>query len=107
MHNAARISLLVLCLLVGGGGIMGYLKAQSKASLISGVVSAALLAVAYYVSGRNWEQGLIFGAVICALLCVVFAIRLKKTGKVMPAGALLGLSAAELALLVAALLTKP
>lgn len=106
MHTASRISLLVLSLLVGGGGVMGYLKAQSKASLISGVISAALLAVAYYVSGRNWEQGLIFGGVISALLCVVFGIRLKKTGKMMPSGMLLGLCAAELIFIVVSIVTK-
>lgn len=99
MVEAARISMLILCVLVAVGGIFGFLKAQSKASLISGIISGTLLGAAYYVSGRNASQGMIMGAVICALLCIVFGIRLKKTGKFMPAGLLLILSAAELALL--------
>lgn len=103
MVDAARITMLILCVLVAVGGIFGYLKAQSKASLISGVISGALLGAAYYVSGRNASQGMIMGAVICGLLCIVFGIRLKKTGKFMPAGLLLILSIVGLAVLGTAL----
>jgi uncharacterized membrane protein (UPF0136 family) len=106
MLEAARISMLVLCVLVAVGGIMGFLKAQSKASLISGVISGALLGVAYYVAGRNAMQGMVMGAVICILLCIVFGIRLKKTGKFMPAGLLLILSVVELAVLGASIAMK-
>lgn len=106
MLVAAKISMLVLCVLVAVGGIIGFLKAQSKASLISGVVSGALLGAAYYVAGRNATQGMIFGAVVCALLCIVFGIRLKKTGKFMPAGMLLVLCVAELGILGVAIMTQ-
>jgi uncharacterized membrane protein (UPF0136 family) len=99
MLHAAKISMLVMCILVAGGGIMGYLKAQSKASLIAGILSGALLGAAYYVAGRNVAQGMIFGAVVCALLCIVFGIRFRKTKKFMPSGMLLVLCAAELGLL--------
>ncbi len=106
MLVAAKISLLVLSILIAVGGIVGFLKAQSKASLISGVVSGGLLATAYSIAERNAEQGMIFGAVICALLCIVFGIRLKKTGKVMPSGMLLGLSALELVFLIVVVVTS-
>lgn len=99
MLHAAKISMLVMCILVAGGGIMGYLKAQSKASLIAGIVSGALLGVAYYVAGRNASQGMIFGAVVCALLCIVFGVRFRKTKKFMPSGMLLVLCAVELGVL--------
>lgn len=107
MLVAAKISLLVLSVLIALGGIIGFLKAQSKASLISGIVSGGMLITAYSVAERNAEQGLLFGALITAALCVVFGIRLKKTGKVMPSGMLLGLSAMEMVfLIVAIVMTK-
>ncbi len=106
MEVAAKISLLVLGILIAIGGIVGFLKAQSKPSLIAGVVSGGLLATAYSIAGRNAEQGILFGAAICAILCVVFGMRLKKTGKVMPSGMLLGLCALELIFLVVAVFSK-
>jgi uncharacterized membrane protein (UPF0136 family) len=105
MLTVAKISMLVLCVLVAVGGIIGFLKAQSRASLISGIVSGALLGAAYYVSGRNASQGMTLGAVICAVLCIVFGIRFKKTGKFMPAGMLLVLCVVELGILGAAIAT--
>lgn len=99
MLVAAKISMLVMCILIAGGGIVGYLKAHSKASLIAGIVSGALLGAAYYVAGRNATQGMLFGAVVCALLCIVFGIRLRKTKKFMPSGMLLVLCAVELGVL--------
>jgi uncharacterized membrane protein (UPF0136 family) len=99
-----KISLLALSLFVGAGGVMGFVKAKSKASLISGLISAVLLAGAFGVSFINLELGLIMGLVISLSLCVVFGIRLKKTGKVMPSGMLLGVSALEVVLLAAAVL---
>lgn len=97
LFDIAKISILILAILVGAGGVVGFLKAQSKASLISGIVSAALLIVAYSISQRNQQQGLILGAVLCVLLCIVFGIRLAKTKKFMPAGLLLALCGAEAA----------
>ena len=95
LYDIAKISLLVLSILVGAGGVFGFLKAQSKASLISGIISALLLVVAYSISERNVQQGLIMGAVVSVLLCIVFGIRLAKTKKFMPAGMLLALCGAE------------
>jgi uncharacterized membrane protein (UPF0136 family) len=95
LFDIAKISILILAVLVGAGGVVGFLKAQSKASLISGIISAALLIVSYSISQRNQQQGLIMGAVICLLLCVVFGIRLAKTKKFMPAGLLLALCGVE------------
>jgi uncharacterized membrane protein (UPF0136 family) len=99
MALVGKISLLVLAVLVCGGGLAGFLKAKSKASLISGIISAALLACAYSVASRNLQQGLIFGTVISGLLCVIFGIRLAKTRKFMPAGMMLALCLIECVLL--------
>ncbi|MEK0178608.1 MULTISPECIES: TMEM14 family protein [Microcoleus] len=71
------------------GGIMGYVKAKSQASLISGLVSGSLLILAgiAQLMGQSW--GLILAAAISAVLVVVFILRLVKTRKFMPAGMLI------------------
>lgn len=68
------------------GGIMGYVQAQSKASLISGSISGLSLIFAgvMQLQGRDW--GLILATVVTTVLIIVFAIRLAKTRKFMPAG---------------------
>ena len=102
LESVGKISLLILSIIVCVGGVAGFLKAKSKASLIAGLISGALLAVAYSISERNAQQGMILGAGMSALLCVVFGIRLKKTGKFMPSGMLLTLCGIEVVLLIAA-----
>lgn len=77
------------------GGIIGYIQAQSKASLISGIISGALLIIGGVIQlqGRTW--GLLLAAVVTVGLIIVFGMRLTKTRKFMPAGlmAILGLAA--------------
>ena len=64
---------------------MGYLKSQSKVSLISGGVSGLLLlivAVMMY-SGLSWAYPIAVS--IISLLTIVFIVRWFKTKKPMPA----------------------
>ncbi len=78
------------------GGIMGFVKVGSKASLISGVgMGLALLASGYGVwSGPavRSADSLVVALVIAALLLVIFAIRYAKTRRFMPGGMLAVLS---------------
>lgn len=73
-------------ILAGIGGILGYTKARSQTSLISGLISGILL----IVSGIAHQQGAGWGATVALIvtiaLIVVFVIRLAKTRKFMPAG---------------------
>lgn len=74
---------------------MGYLKAGSKVSLITALVSAAALAVCGYgpvPAGATWVAGL------QVLLLGVFAARWLKTRKFMPAGLMVVVTAAALVL---------
>jgi uncharacterized membrane protein (UPF0136 family) len=91
--------LLVYAVLMLAGGVAGYRAAASKASLAAGVGSAGLLAVAWWLSRSKPVPGFWLGAVVSLALCAAFAMRLAKTGKVMPSGALLALSVIALVVL--------
>ena len=89
------------------GGVMGFVKAGSKASLIAGGVSGALILVAAWLvmSGRV-QNGLILGLVVSSLLEVRFFPAFVKTKKPMPAGMMAVLSMIGTVLSVLALVRK-
>jgi uncharacterized membrane protein (UPF0136 family) len=97
LGTAAAIGYGILTLV---GGIMGYVKAKSQASLISGLVSGSLLIFAgsAQLMGQSW--GLTLAAGISAVLAIVFIVRLVKTQKFMPAGMLILASLASLGAIV-------
>ncbi|MEM9922547.1 MAG: TMEM14 family protein [Cyanobacteria bacterium P01_D01_bin.50] len=68
------------------GGIIGYKSAGSKVSLISGTISGLLLLITAYLQWSGVIWGFNLAVVITSILVIVFAIRLIKTRKVMPAG---------------------
>ena len=76
------------------GGLIGFLKAKSKVSLIMSVAFAAALSLC--------AAGIIFqpyvADILLAALLVVFGMRLVKTKKFMPAGMLLVITIVALAL---------
>lgn len=86
MTLLAKIAVIIYGILAIVGGLIGYQKAGSKISLISGTISGIGLLLAGIVAflGLNW--GLPLASLISALLVVVFIIRLAKTKKFMPAG---------------------
>ena len=91
------VVILVYATVVFAGGLIGYLKAGSKPSLIAGVVSAALLAGAAWMSWNNEVRALWIAVGIAGLLSVVFLIRFLKTRSFMPSGMMLVLSLAATA----------
>jgi uncharacterized membrane protein (UPF0136 family) len=76
------------------GGLIGFLKAGSKISLIMSVSFAALLSLC---AARIVFQPYMADILLAALL-VVFAQRLAKTKKFMPSGLMLILTVTALAL---------
>src|SRR5262245_61976141 len=102
--NLGKIVLVVYALLMLAGGIAGYRSAGSKASLISGLASGVLLLLALALTLSSAVAGLWLGTIVTLLLCVTFALRLAKTGKLMPAGMLLLVSVLALVLLTRAAL---
>lgn len=84
--------ILAYALLVALGGIVGYIKAGSQQSLISGLVSGVALAIAWFVSLQNPSVGFALATFLALGLLIVFAIRFRKTSKFMPAGLMAALS---------------
>ncbi|XP_017268516.1 transmembrane protein 14A [Kryptolebias marmoratus] len=73
------------------GGFMGYKRKASVMSLIAGLVFGGLSAYgAYNVSNdpKNIQVSLISSGV----LSIIMGLRYKKSGKLMPAGIMTGLS---------------
>lgn len=87
--EVSRYYTLFMAVLVAAGGLMGFLKAGSKASLISGVISGIILGAIFAVSSGHPKEAIIGAFVTYTLLDTVFALRLKKTRKFMPAGLIL------------------
>jgi len=96
MHPNTILWIYIVLLLVGG--LMGFLKAGSKVSLITSAVSAALLIVTTLPSVFQPSFRRNAAEIIMAALIVVFAIRLAKTKKFMPSGLMFALTIAALAL---------
>ena len=65
------------------GGVMGFVKAGSKVSLISSVAFAVALAICVFAAVPN---GLQVALVLQLVLIAVFVARFLKTKKFMPAG---------------------
>jgi len=95
MSQSTILWIYIVLLLIGG--LIGFLKAGSKPSLIASSVSAALLIIASIPSLLQPGSRQIVIETILALLLVVFAIRLAKTKKFMPSGLMLVLTLATLA----------
>jgi uncharacterized membrane protein (UPF0136 family) len=99
MLDLTRIYLFVFGVLAIAGGIVGFVKAQSRASLIAGGISGLLLLVAGYLMGSgNLSIGLILGIVVSVALAGRFVPSFIKTKKVMPAGLMALLSVAGIVL---------
>ncbi|MEM9806522.1 MAG: TMEM14 family protein [Cyanobacteria bacterium P01_D01_bin.56] len=84
--SLALIIALIYGILAVVGGIIGYLKARSLPSLISGIVSGLLLLIGAVRASQGIASGLWVVKIVSLLLVIVFVIRLAKTRKFMPAG---------------------
>lgn len=96
MNQNTILWIYIVLLLVGG--MIGFLKAGSKISLITSSVAAALLVLTAMPGVLTLTFRRNLADVIMAALLVVFAIRLTKTKKFMPSGMMLVLTLAALAL---------
>ncbi len=88
----AQAVLVAYAVLLAAGGVIGYLKARSRASLIAGLASAVIAGVAAWVIGFNIRLGGIQGALLAVVLSVFFGGRFRRTRKWMPAGMMMVVS---------------
>ncbi|KYC41270.1 hypothetical protein WA1_22665 [Scytonema hofmannii PCC 7110] len=94
------VAALAYGILVILGGMIGYFKSNSTASLVSGSLSGVLLIFAAFVQFQGQSWGVILASSVTAVLVVFFAFRLAKTRKFMPAGLMITLGALALAIMV-------
>lgn len=99
MQSALIASLSFYALLVLVGGVIGFRKANSRASLIAGIGFAVLLGVASsLVASGMLRVGAGLGALAALALIGRFLPAFLKSKKLMPAGAVVGLGALVLLL---------
>lgn len=85
------------------GGVIGYLKSHSKASIVSGSIAGCLLIFSGLIQLQGQAWGLVLGLVITLGLITIFAIRFNKTRQYMPAGLMTFLGAVVFAVMLSQL----
>jgi uncharacterized membrane protein (UPF0136 family) len=100
--DATAIYFLVFGALTIIGGVIGYVKAGSMASIIAGAISGILLLIAGWILPNNRTIGLAIAFVVSLLLATQFVPKLIRTGKVMPAGLMSILSVIGIVVAIAA-----
>lgn len=106
MFSPTKIYFIIFGLLTIAGGVMGYVKAGSTASLIAGSISGILLLVAAFLLPGQVVAGLILGGIVSLLLAAQFLPAFFRTGKMMPAGMMSLLSILGVVFAVAAWIRK-
>ncbi|PXF42836.1 Transmembrane protein 14-like [Gracilariopsis chorda] len=95
--EVARNAIAVYGAVIAAGGIGAFLRSGSKPSIISGVVAGIVLGAAYVKDSVPVALG------TAVALAAVFAVRLVKTKKFMPAGMLAIVSVAAALFFAAAI----
>lgn len=106
MIGPAKIYFIVFGLLTIVGGVIGYVKAGSTASIVAGAISGIVLIVAAYLLPGNVALGLILAGVVSVALAGKFIPDFMNTGKVMPAGLMSVLSVIGVIMAIVAWIKK-
>ena len=86
MIGPVKIYFIIFGILTIAGGIVGYVKAGSTASIIAGSISGVLLLLAAWLMPEHRAVGLVVALVVSLLLAAQFIPKFFRTRKVMPAG---------------------
>lgn len=90
--EGAKIYFIIFGVLTVAGGVVGYAKAGSVASIIAGSVTGVLLLVAAFLLPEHRAIGLATAFIVSLLLAAQFVPKFIQTGRVMPAGTMSVLS---------------
>lgn len=104
--EAAKIYFIAFGVLTITGGIIGYVKAGSMASIIAGSITGILLLVAAFLLPQHRAIGLATAFIISLLLAAQFVPKFIRTGRVMPAGMMAILSVIGLVAAIVAWVKK-
>jgi uncharacterized membrane protein (UPF0136 family) len=99
--RAGIVCLYGLLLLIGG--MIGYLKAGSMASLIMGGAFALLTIASALAIGKNYKLGYYSALILSVILTLFFTFRFVKSENFMPSGLMAALSL----IVIMVLLSKP
>ena len=106
MIGAAKIYFVIFGLLTIVGGIIGFVKAGSTASIVAGSISGILLLIAAFILPAQIVTGLAIAAIVSLLLAGQFVPKFIKTGHMMPAGLMSILSVIGVIVAIAAWMKK-
>jgi len=102
----AKIYFIAFGVLTIAGGIVGYAKAGSVASIVAGSITGILLLVAAFLLPQHRAIGLATAFIISLLLAAQFVPKFIRTGRVMPAGMMAILSVIGLVAAIVAWVKK-
>lgn len=106
MLGPAKIYFIIFGLLTIAGGVMGYVKAGSTASIIAGSILGLLLLIGAWLLPNNAAIALALLFVISAAIAAQFVPKFLTTGKAMPAGMMSVLSVIGIVLAIVAWIKK-
>ena len=104
--GAAKIYFIVFGILTIAGGVVGYVKAGSVASIVAGGITGVLLLAAAFLLPEYRIVGLATACIVSLLLAAQFIPKFLRTGRVMPAGMMSILSVIGIIVAIVAWLKK-
>jgi len=104
--GAAKIYFIVFGILTIAGGVVGYVKAGSMASIVAGGITGVLLLVGAFLLPEYRIVGLATACILSLLLAAQFVPKFLRTGRVMPAGMMSILSVIGIIVAIVAWLKK-
>jgi uncharacterized membrane protein (UPF0136 family) len=84
--EVTKVYFILFGVLTIAGGIVGYVKAGSVASIVAGSITGVLLLVAAFLLPEHRGVGLATALVVSLLLAAQFVPKFLQTGRMMPAG---------------------
>ena len=106
MIDLTKIYYFIFGVLTIAGGVMGYVKAQSMASLLAGGISGLLLIGAGALIATKTQPGLILGLLVSIALAGRFIPAYMGKQVFMPAGLMSVLSVIGIILTIVALIKR-